>query len=382
MGVASRSFVAMITLFMMLDFTLYVVDCAFYSYGLKASGLSGDMAHAQATAEAASSSSFAVVINTYKRPEMLREAILHYADVCGKRNGVGQVFVVWSELGVDPPDAKVFFFGVDDLGGSSLRKKRLSTREKKEMIERIKNRSAVKVLRMEKNSLNSRFLPIADLEGEAIFMVDDDVRVSCPSLSQGFDAWRAQPHSMVGYYPRLASASGSGSAAIDGNGGRGAVGIVYHTWPGVFLRGRFNFVLTKAAFLHRRYLEIYSGDSHPGVIRDYIDKHKNCEDVAMALLVANQARLDEVAHEPVYVEGSVSDLGLFRGISTGSGHFGTRSKCLIDLTRVYEEQGWGAPLSGDVSLRDRSWLQHFPGLWWQSRPSNFFEWMSIGSLIS
>ena len=39
-------------------------------------------------------------------------------------------------------------------------------------------------------------------------------------------------------------------------------------------------VLTKAALFHRDYLRLYSSEM-PQSVRDYVDHHMNCEDVAM-----------------------------------------------------------------------------------------------------
>lgn len=182
---------------------------------------------------------------------------------------------------------------------------------------------------------------------------------------------QASPDTMVGYYPRLASAPRNGIGGGDS--------LVYHGWPTVFLRQKFNLVLTKASFLHAKYLELYSSDAHPQEIRDYVDRHMNCEDIAMAMVVANFTQFlnGGTPSFPIYVEGVVSDKGLFGGISTGAGHFGTRSACLMDLTKIYQKRGWGAPLFLDAPLQDHSWVHHSPGFWWQSRPSNVFEWFAV-----
>lgn len=296
--------------------------------------------------------SYAVVINTYKRPERLRDAVQHYAQTCGPKFGVKQVFIVWAERGVAPPSS--FFPEETQLrNGKSV------------------ERSTVQVLQVAKNSLNSRFEPIASLASEAIFMVDDDVRVDCSSLYRGFQAWSSAPEAMAGYYPRLAATSMRSS-----NNGE----LIYYSWPTVFIRQQFNFILSKASFLHRKYLSLYSDASkHPQEILDYVDEHMNCEDVALAMLVANATK--DTAQFPIYVEGSVTDKGLFGGISTGSGHMATRSKCLTDLTSIYENHGWGSPLAESISLEEYSWVHHSPGFWWQSRPSNFFEWFALGNVL-
>lgn len=328
---------------LVLHVVLGTLDVVFHYYGLmgeKAVSLNNK------------STSFAVVINTYKRPRMLVEAVSHYADTCGQKFGVNQVFIVWAEQGTNPPETSSLF-----------------------LHDNNQNRADVHILQVAKDSLNSRFEPIPRLKSDAIFMVDDDVRVSCPTLLTGFQAWTVYPESMVGYYPRLASSPRSG-----GNQGE----FVYHGWPTVFLQRSFNFVLTKASFLHKQYLDVYSDKTqHPQQILDYVDAHMNCEDVAMSLLVANYTRSKHGKPSyPIYVEGSVSDKGLFGGISTGSGHMATRSECLTDLSKVYEDHGWGTPLSYENGLVEQSWVHHYPGFWWQYRPSNFFEWFAFGNFFS
>jgi hypothetical protein len=308
---------------------------------------------------------FAVVINTYRRPQQLSEAVRHYAETCGRRVGVDTVYVVWAEEGVQPPSPTSFFNAASSkFGGTNQHQNAL------------KNRSTVQILQV-RNSLNSRFLPIPGMNTEAVFMVDDDIRVNCRSLTHGFKGWKANPQAMVGYYPRLA-------VYPRDPGGE----YVYQAWPIVFLRGQMNIILTKACFLHTRYMDIYSSDQHPQEIKDYIDKYFNCEDIAMSLLVANITKHETPPTVPVvYVEGQVSDLGLFNGISRsaddkyGVAHHSRRSECLTELTAIYVKHQWDAPLDKSFNVQQSSWYRHCPGFWWQSRPSNFFEWIAPANLF-
>jgi hypothetical protein len=306
---------------------------------------------------------FSVVINTFKRPDMLKEAVQHYAQRCGPRTGVAAVFIIWADQEVSPPEVASFF----EPRPTILRRiKPAST---------LQNISHVEVIKVA-DSLNSRFHPIPQMTTTALFMVDDDVQVDCQSLATGFEAWKSYPDSMVGYYPRLASAPRGHVAATHG--------YIEHCWPIVFLTQRVNFLLTKASFLHSRYLELYSSTSgsHPQEIKDYVDKYKNCEDVAMSLLVANITRYESQDHRPampIYVEGSVSDQGLFNGISMGPGFVDRRANCLTDLSRMYTSR-WPdsrPPLEYTFSLKEVSWARHFPGFWWLYRPSNPFEWGAL-----
>lgn len=296
-------------------------------------------------------STFAVAINTYKRPDMLRPAVQHFADTCGKQTGITQVFVIWAEQGAVLPEPSSFF---DD---KTIRQKNTNT-----------NRADVFVLQKEKDSLNSRFEPIQQLTSPAVFMVDDDITMPCSELAQAFKAWNAHPEAMVGFYPRLAWLKNPTMRPTE---------WTYDTWPVVFWQHRFNMVLTKAAFLHSQYMGLYSGEEYPQEIRDYVDKHMNCEDIAMSLLVANYTRYKHgQATKPIYIEGSVRDKGLFGGISVGKTHMNTRSGCVSEMNAILKSKGWEPPLNYQVSLSEYSWFQHAPGFYWQFRASNPFEWGS------
>lgn len=329
---------------------------------------------------------FAVVINTYKRPDMLRQAVLHYADTCGKKYNVGQVFVVWAEQGVQVPTPDSFF---DNHKTTSLR----TAGSTATTTTTTTNRATVEVLQVSKDSLNSRFEPIPQLTTTAVFMVDDDIRVACPSLLMGFQAWKDHPQSMAGYYPRLSSPPIFDHPSHDDAATSNNRNLVYHAWPVVYWRQKLNFVLTKASFLHSKYLALYTNDdTFPREIKDHVDQHMNCEDIAMAMLVANYTKYQSSIENqkdspalpvrPIYVEGKVSDLGLFGGISTGSGHMTTRSDCLTQLTAIFESKGWGSPLDRDFDLGTSSHIRHAPGFWWQSKPSNFFEWLAFANTFT
>ena len=145
--------------------------------------------------------------------------------------------------------------------------------------------------------LLSRFLPLADLATDAVFAVDDDIRVPCADLEFAFAAWAQQQHALVGFYPRLhvpvdenneatqrpklrgggAAASGTAGDEAGGAAAEEARTYAYHSWWYVWWSGRYSMVLTKAALLHRRYLSLYSL-SMPKAVRDYVDQHMNCED--------------------------------------------------------------------------------------------------------
>lgn len=332
---------------------LGTIDTFYHYYGF---GFGSSMRQS----EAVSPPSFAVVINTYKRPDRLQDAVWHYAHTCGPSFGVQKVYVVWSELDNSPPASESFF--------QRDRRKHVAGNLRND-VSPDKIRAEVEILQMKTNSLNSRFRPIESLKSDVVLMVDDDLRISCPSLYHGSQAWATNPDAMVGYYPRLASQARTHVSNE----------YTYHHWPEVFLTQKMNFVLTKASFLHKQYLDVYWDETrHPRQILDYVDKNRNCEDIAMAMMVANYTKstLGE-SSKPIYVEGRVTDKGIFGGISTISGHHRTRSRCLTDLSDIYVSRGWGLPFSYDVPLKEASWLHHSPDMWWQYRPSNPAEWVAL-----
>lgn len=318
--------------------------------------------------------SFAIVVNTFKRPDMLKSALNHWVNTCGTETSISQVFIVWAELDVEPPKPEE----VLSEDTTSLRKsKSQSTTQSKPTVEFI---------RVPKDSLNSRFLPIQNLKTDAVFMVDDDVRIDCQSLKSSFEAWRHYPDAIVGFYPRLASPKlkhGLFQSKAD---------TIYHTWPIVYARQKFNIILTKASFFDQKYLAMYHDEKeNPKEILDYIDAHKNCEDIAMAFMVARKTgsqRPKEIRDGycsscPVYTKGKIKDEGLFNGISTSggslapSGHMEKRSLCLDEITSIYKKHGWEYPLF-DVELGEQSWRHVF---WWLNMPSIAFEWFSVGNTL-
>ncbi|CAM9507516.1 unnamed protein product [Discosporangium mesarthrocarpum] len=274
------------------------------------------------------SKAFTVILNTFKRPDSLEQALKHYA-MC---ESVHSIRVVWSEqsLPPEPSDAPHLF----QLGKPVLFHAHPDT------------------------SINNRFQPVPDLGTEAVFVVDDDVDVPCDHLLAAFRTWRRHRSALVGFYPR--SHSHHDKEMVEGDGG-----WEYLYFWRVLLSGQYSMVLTKAAFLHSKYLDLYSGtvgvngppdegaNYHVNTAmveaRAYVDANRNCEDIAMQMAVTAASGLP-----PVLAFAPVSDRGLLGGISTGEGrgkwwkapHAVKRSKCISDLTQTFCRNRVGAGGSG------------------------------------
>ena len=191
-------------------------------------------------------------------------------------------------------------------------------------------------------SLNNRFHPVPEARTVAIFSVDDDIRIPCRDLDAAFEAWRQQPCSLVGFYPRLHRQLPDCSHSY------------LRTFDTLVIEGAYSIVLTKAAFLHRAFLDYYS-HRIPAAVRAYVDEHRNCEDIAMqfAAAVATGGSAPPVA-VPSASKRDVGAAGLgqqVKGISTAPGHDAMRSRCLGDLSELFG-LGGAVPLATRLVRED------------------------------
>lgn len=123
---------------------------------------------------------YAILMNTWKRYDLLKQSIAHYA----KCPGLDSIHLVWSEP--DPPSDSLQIF--------------------LQRIIRKNSRNGRQVeLKFDINtedSLNNRFKEIKDLKVDAVFSIDDDIIFPCHSVKFAFDVWRSAPDQMVGFVPR------------------------------------------------------------------------------------------------------------------------------------------------------------------------------------
>ncbi|XP_062191947.1 glycosyltransferase family protein 64 C3-like [Phragmites australis] len=182
-------------------------------------------------------------------------------------------------------------------------------------------------------SLNSRFLPDPSIRTAAVAVVDDDVLPDAAALSFAFAAWQAaRPGSLVGFFPR--------SHHLDLARGR---------WMYTAAQpGRYSMVLTKFMILGANLLYKYSCSPELVAARAVVDRERNCEDILMNFVAA-----EETGEGPVLVEaGSVRDWGDPRndanagageggamkdvGLSSrgGTGHWEKRGECITAFHRL------------------------------------------------
>lgn len=268
-----------------------------------------------------------VVINTFKRPQMLEDAIDYYSQC----DLVKYIYIIWSEK--QPPTESIIM-------------------KYEKFIE-----PKVIFSTQEIDSLNNRFKPLTQTYTDSIFTVDDDMRVNCKDLHTGYEVWQSSPSSLVGYMPRLHIRRSEDT-------------LIYRCWWTVWWRGYYSIILTKAAFLHHKFFVSYTEDM-PDSIKALVDKSRNCEDIAMQFHMTNSTQLP-----PIYVKGHLQDLGALNGISTNkniitAGHMDQRSFCLNELVKIY---GFN-PLKYShviVDSADNGWT-NVPSTWYEYISSDLWK---------
>lgn len=270
-----------------------------------------------------------VVINTFRRYDMMQDAVEFYAS-CELTKFI---YVIWSDNKPPPQRITAKYANI--------------------------HHPKITFDQQPIDSLNNRFKPITSGDHtDCIFAVDDDMRVSCNDLSLAYEVWRSSKKSLVGFMPRIHL------RGLDGK-------YIYRCWWRVWWHGVYSMILTKAALLHHDYLDMYT-NIMPQSIRNLVDKDRNCEDIAMQFLIANHTQLP-----PIYVKGHVEDLGALNGISTSknvatAGHMDKRSQCLNDLTTIYGGKMPLIPSHFIVDSASNGWT-NAPSSWWEFISSDLWK---------
>lgn len=246
-----------------------------------------------------SRNSYTVLVNTWKRDDLLKKSVAHYASC----DSVNSIRIVWSED--EPPS--------DALRSFLMKAVRHRSNDPEKPFFRFDIN--------EDNNLNNRFKPIEGLTTDAIFSIDDDVLLPCSTLEFAFTVWQTAPESMVGFVPRMHWVD------TKKHGSKQPL-YIYGGWWSVWWMGTYSMVLTKAAFFHHKYLEIYTNEMLAS-IRSFVRDGRNCEDIAMSFLVANIT-----GAPPIWVKGRIFEIGS-TGISSLKGHSKHRTVCLNYFVSLY-----------------------------------------------
>ncbi|KAA0203489.1 hypothetical protein HAZT_HAZT008744 [Hyalella azteca] len=131
----------------------------------------------------------------------------------------------------------------------------------------------VAVVRPPENRLSNRFFPYNEITTQAILSLDDDINMMTPDeLEFGYQVWREFPDRLVGFPSRnVLWSNASRSWKYDSE------------WTNEVL----SIIVTCAAFYHKYWSHVYTTELLPSV-RDWVDQHMNCEDIALNFVIANR----------------------------------------------------------------------------------------------
>jgi hypothetical protein len=180
------------------------------------------------------------------RASLLRGFVEHYSQCKGS---VGEILIVWNGDGVE---------AIADLASSDR-----------------SNGPTVRIRVEHEPSMNNRYKPDPKIAYRGVLSLDDDLRIPCQSIDKAFAAWKQNKSHLVGWFPRLIESFEHGSSGV------------YHGEPEAIEQGRYNLILSGAAFLDsRRYFGMYwAQELEP--LREIVNEKLNCDDILMNFVVAH-----------------------------------------------------------------------------------------------
>ncbi|XP_058128244.1 exostosin-2 isoform X2 [Anopheles ziemanni] len=229
---------------------------------------------------------FTAVILTYDRIESLYILIQKLATV----PSLQKILVVWNNQRKAPPHPSLF----------------------------PKVGKPLKIIQTSANRLSNRFYPYEEIETEAILTIDDDiVMLTADELDFGYEVWREFPDRIVGFPSRT------------------------HVWDNATGRWRYesewtnqiSMVLTGAAFHHKYWSYLYT-NAMPGNIKEWVDEHMNCEDIAMNFLVSNVTKKPPIKVAP-RKKFKCPECTNNEMLSADLNHMTERSACINRFAEIY-----------------------------------------------
>nr|XP_046216430.1 exostosin-like 2 isoform X1 [Oncorhynchus gorbuscha] len=247
---------------------------------------------------------FTIVIQTYNRTDVLLKLLNHYQAVPHLR----RVIIVWNNIGERTPQELW-----DTLGPHPI-----PVVFKEQSVNRMRN----------------RLQPFAEIDTDAVLMLDDDTLVSVPDISFAFSVWKQFPDQIVGFVPRKHVTTVTGVYSY---------GSFELQDPEMGGGDRYSMVLIGAAFFHHRYLQLFQ--EQPPEVHTLVDDTQNCDDIAVNFVVAAELRRGSgtIKSRPSGIFVKPVDMrNLERDASSGylgmwhrPEHLLQRSYCLNRLAQIY-----------------------------------------------
>ena len=268
---------------------------------------------------------FTAVILTYNRLESLFQVITKVSQV----ESLTRVVVVWNHQTIPPPPVEEW--------------PRIS--------------KPLKVIQTSANKLSNRFYPYSEIETECVLSLDDDISMlTSDELEFAYQVWREFPDRIVGFPSRTHTYDNTSDQ------------FKYESeWT-----NDLSMVLTGVAFYHKYWHYLYTAapSTEQKTIKDWVDKHINCEDIAFNLMVANATGKAPIKVGPrkkfKCSTPSCENAGM---LSAAASHLVERSSCLDSFLKIY-----GSNLLNSVQFRAD------PVLYKDNFPDSLKLFKDIGSL--
>lgn len=162
------------------------------------------------------------------------------------------------------------------------------------------------------NDLNNRFIPWHEfIQTDGILSLDDDSFLRHDEIEYGFQTWKDNRARLVGFISRTHRSNP----------------LEYDATSSC----TYSMILTGAAFLHRWYSDYYTNIMSKK-IRDYVQLHMNCEDIAMNFLISflsNQSPI-QIGHRTTFHCYQCEE-----SLSNKIHHYQQRTECLKYFTNLY-----------------------------------------------
>lgn len=267
------------------------------------------------------SQGFTAVILTYDRLESLFQVILKVVQA----PSLAKILVLWNNQIKTPPPASIW----------------------------PKIHKPLKVVQTKENRLSNRFYPYDEIGTEAVLAIDDDiVMLTADELEFAYEVWREFPDRIVGFPSRV------------------------HLYDNATKKWKYesewtneiSMILTGAAFYHKYYNYLYTY-SMPGEIKEWVDQHMNCEDIAMNFLVANVTGKAPIKVTP-RKKFKCPECAHVDMLSADVVHMAERSECI----NRFAEKGYGVMTLKTVEFRAD------PVLYKDNFPEKLKRFNNVGSL--
>jgi len=220
----------------------------------------------------------------------------------------------------------------------------------------------LKVIQTSANHLSNRFYPYQEIETDCVLSLDDDIHMlTSDELEFGYQVWRESQDRIVGFPARTHSYLPESDE------------FRYESeWT-----NHLSIVLTGVAFYHSYWHYLYTAAPSPGAhsVKQWVDTHINCEDIAFNLMVANATGKAPIKVGPrKKFKCSTPSCENASMISGNAGHLEERSGCLDRFLKIYRDSGFNPASLQKVEFRAD------PVLFKENFPDSMKDFRDIGSL--